>query len=194
MSSRRSASDGTRIGTTASRWNRSSRSVPSSIAAARSRAEEEMMRTSTWTSRRAADALEGLVDEHAQDLGLRVLGHVGDFVEEQRAAMGLLERADLALAVAALRGRKARSPCSPGVIVAALMTTKGAAGAGGGLVDAARGEFLAGARRAGDEHARIDRRDAWRSSAAADCARGELPTMRSNAPARWRSAESSRRS
>ena len=38
MSSRRSASAGTRIGTTASRWNRSSRNVPSAISRSRSRA------------------------------------------------------------------------------------------------------------------------------------------------------------
>ncbi len=45
---------------------------------------------------RAADALEVLVDEHAQDLALRLARHVGDFVEIERAAMRLLERADLA--------------------------------------------------------------------------------------------------
>ena len=32
--------------------------------------------------------------EHAQDLGLRVGAHVADFVEEQRAAVRLLEAAD----------------------------------------------------------------------------------------------------
>ena len=49
MSSRRSDEAGTRIGTTLSRWNRSSRKRPSAISAARSRAVDEMMRTSTWT-------------------------------------------------------------------------------------------------------------------------------------------------
>ena len=44
----------------------------------------------------AADALEGLIDQHAQNLVLRLARHVGDFVDEQRAAMGLFERADLA--------------------------------------------------------------------------------------------------
>ena len=32
--------------------------------------------------------------QHAQDLGLRARAHVADFVEEQRAAVGLLEPAD----------------------------------------------------------------------------------------------------
>ena len=40
---------------------------------------------------RAADPLEGLVDQDAQDLVLGVARHVGDFVDEQRAAVGELE-------------------------------------------------------------------------------------------------------
>src|SRR6516164_5557008 len=44
----------------------------------------------------AADPLEGLVDEDAQNLVLRLAWHVGDLVEVQRAAMRLLERTDLA--------------------------------------------------------------------------------------------------
>ena len=44
----------------------------------------------------AADALKGLVDENAEHLALRFARHVGDFVDEQRAAMRFLERADLA--------------------------------------------------------------------------------------------------
>jgi hypothetical protein len=35
--------------------------------------------------------------EHAQDLGLRVGAHVADFVEEQRATVGLLESSDALL-------------------------------------------------------------------------------------------------
>ena len=45
---------------------------------------------------RAADALEGLIDKHAQDLVLGLARHIGDFVDEQRAAVCLFERADLA--------------------------------------------------------------------------------------------------
>ncbi len=44
----------------------------------------------------AADALEGLIDQHAQNLVLRLARHVGDLVDEQRAAVRLFERADLA--------------------------------------------------------------------------------------------------
>ena len=71
---------------------------------------------------------------------------------------------------------------------------EGAVGAGRRVMDAARGQFLAGARRASDQHARIDRRDAGRSAAEADGSAGDEPTMRSKAPARWRSAVTSRRS
>ena len=46
-------------------------------------------------ARGAADALEVLIDQHAQDLRLRLARHVGDFVEIERAAVRLLERADL---------------------------------------------------------------------------------------------------
>ena len=40
---------------------------------------------------RAADAREPPLLEGAQDLGLRAGGHVADLVEEERAAVGLLE-------------------------------------------------------------------------------------------------------
>ena len=49
---------------------------------------------------RAAEPLELVLLQHAQDLGLRARAHVADFVEEQRAAVGLLEAAD-ALAIGA---------------------------------------------------------------------------------------------
>ena len=48
----------------------------------------------------AADALEGLIDQHAQDLVLGFARHVADFVDEQRAAMGFFQRAGLALLLA----------------------------------------------------------------------------------------------
>src|SRR5207302_326947 len=44
----------------------------------------------------AADALEGLLLEDADDLALRLDRHVGYFVEKERPAMRLLEGADLA--------------------------------------------------------------------------------------------------
>ena len=43
--------------------------------------------------RRAADALELLLLEHAQQLGLKIEPHLGDFVEQQRSAVRALERA-----------------------------------------------------------------------------------------------------
>ncbi len=44
---------------------------------------------------RAADAGERAVFEKAQQLGLERLAHVGDFVEENRAAVGFLDAAGL---------------------------------------------------------------------------------------------------
>ncbi len=43
----------------------------------------------------AAEMHEALVLQHAQDLGLRVHAHGGDFVEEERAAVGDFEEAFL---------------------------------------------------------------------------------------------------
>jgi hypothetical protein len=45
--------------------------------------------------RAAADALELLFDENAQDLALRLDRHVRDLVDIERAAMRLFERPDL---------------------------------------------------------------------------------------------------
>ena len=46
---------------------------------------------------RAADALEGLLLEHAQELHLRAGRQVADLVQEERALVGLLEAADAPL-------------------------------------------------------------------------------------------------
>ena len=107
----------------------------------------------------AADALKGLVDQHAQDLVLRLPRHVGDFVDEQRAAMGLLERADLAASEPFDCSTPNNSTSiRSGVIAAALMTTNGPLGARRQRVDRARGQFLAGAGRADDQDAAVGRR------------------------------------
>ena len=45
----------------------------------------------------AADALEGMPFQHAEKLGLDRRAHLADFVEHQRALVGRLELADLAL-------------------------------------------------------------------------------------------------
>src|SRR5690606_1503683 len=95
----------------------------------------------------AADALEGLVDQHPQNLVLRLARHVGDLVDEQTAAMRLLERADLAR-LAAVR-----------LLDAEQFDLHALGGDGGGvdddewplrafgeIMDRARGEFLARSR------------------------------------------------
>ena len=55
-----------------------------------------MTRTSVVNGLVAADPFELLVLQDAQDLGLGQRRHVADFVQEQRAARGLLELADRA--------------------------------------------------------------------------------------------------
>src|SRR5205085_8868500 len=52
---------------------------------------------------RRAEALDFAFLEHAQDLGLRLRAHVADLVEEDRAAVALLELADLLLRCAGER-------------------------------------------------------------------------------------------
>ena len=46
--------------------------------------------------RRAALPLKGLLDQHPQNLVLGLARHIADFVDEQRAAMRLFQRAGLA--------------------------------------------------------------------------------------------------
>ena len=94
MSSRRSLSGGTRSGTTFSRWNSSSRNAPAAISSCRSRAVE--------ASTRDVDLdLRGLPPSRVKDCSCSTRAsrlcsrerQVGDLVEQQRAAMGHLERA-----------------------------------------------------------------------------------------------------
>ena len=54
-----------------------------------------MTRTSTRISCGAADALERLLLQEPQQLGLERRHHLGDFVEEHRAAVGALQQAAL---------------------------------------------------------------------------------------------------
>ena len=56
-----------------------------------------MTRTSTLIVRADPSRSTSLLLQHAQHLGLRLRAHVADFVEEDRAAVGLLELADLLL-------------------------------------------------------------------------------------------------
>src|SRR5204862_337696 len=46
---------------------------------------------------RSADSLECLIDQDAQYLVLRLPWHIGDFIDEQSAAVGLFESTDLSL-------------------------------------------------------------------------------------------------
>ena len=64
---------------------------------ARSRWVAETTRTSTLIGLLAADALELLLLQHAQQLELQRRRHVADLVEEQRALVGQLEAPELAL-------------------------------------------------------------------------------------------------
>ena len=108
----------------------------------------------------AADALEGLIDQHAQNLVLRLARHVGDFVDEQRAAMRLFQRADLA-ALRAVAGLDAEQ-----FDLHVLRRDGGGVdhderpvGARRMRVNGARGELLAAARGADDQDAAVGRRD-----------------------------------
>ena len=103
----------------------------------------------------AADAIELAVGEHAQQARLQVERHVADLVEEERAAVGLLE-------AAAARGLRAGEGAA---LVAeqlgleqVLRDRRGvdrderAAGARAVLVQGVGDQLLAGARFAGDQH------------------------------------------
>ena len=108
----------------------------------------------------AADALEGLVDQDAQNLVLRLARHVGDLVDEQRAAMRLFERTDLAArrAIAAVDAeqfdfhvvRRDRG---------GIDDDERPIGARRMAVNGARGKLLAAAGGADDQDAAIGRRD-----------------------------------
>ena len=103
MSSRRSLERrGRAIGTTFSRWKSSVRKRPARDLARevaggrRDHPHVDAHRVG------AADALERLVDQHAQDLRLRAERHVGDLVEEQDPGVRPLEQAGLDAALGAL--------------------------------------------------------------------------------------------
>ena len=96
----------------------------------------------------AADTLERLLLQGAHDLALRLERHVGDLVEEEGAAMRLLERADLARAVGIGVGLGAEQldlePVGPHR--GAAQDHERALGAARALMDEPRRDFLADAR------------------------------------------------
>src|SRR5712692_1135737 len=108
----------------------------------------------------AADALEGLVDQHAQDLVLRLARHVADLVDEKRAAMRLLERADLAgLRPVRLLDAEELDLHALGRDGSRVDDDERRAVAARHGVDGARGELLAGAGGTDDQDAAVGRRD-----------------------------------
>jgi hypothetical protein len=108
----------------------------------------------------AADALEGLVDEDAQDLVLRLPRHVGDLIDEQRAEMGLLEGPDLALLAAVRLLDAEQFDLHPFRRDGSRVDDDERRGrAVGQHMDGARGQLLAGARWPDDEDAAVGRGD-----------------------------------
>ena len=103
MSSRRSRSGGSLTLTTFSRWYRSWRNVPAAIASARSRLVAEIRRTLTLIGSLVPTRTISPISSDAEQLDLRRERDVADLVEEQRAAVGVLEPA-LPLAVGAGEG------------------------------------------------------------------------------------------
>ena len=107
----------------------------------------------------AADALEALLGQDAEDFVLRADGHVGDFIEQERAGMGALEQADAhgaaGLVFLAEEGDLHLVGCDAG----GIDHHKGAVCAAGILVDEAGGKFFADTGRAGNQDARIGWRD-----------------------------------
>ena len=97
MSSVRSRSGGRRNGTTLRRKNKSSRNRPCWIEIRRSLFVAATMRTLVLIGVRPPTVVYSPCCKHAQQPGLRFHRHVADLVEEQRAALGLLEAAGCAL-------------------------------------------------------------------------------------------------
>ena len=112
---------------------------------------------------RGAETLDFPLLQHPQHLGLRLGAHVADFVEEDRAAVGLLELADLLLRRAGERSLfvaeelgldqlfRNRGAVDLHEAVAAAQTV---------AMDGARDQFLAGAAFAQQQDRRVGRRRA----------------------------------
>ncbi len=118
-------------------------------------------RTSTGVSVFAAQAAHFVILQHAQQLGLRRRGHLADFVEQQRAAVGQLEAADAAFGGA---GERAALVAENFALHqrfgngGAVDGHEGTVGARRKPVNGARQDFLARAGFAGDQHGRGRRR------------------------------------
>ncbi len=75
-----------------SRWKRSSRKVPARTISARSLFVAAMTRTSTRRALVRAEGTELVALQDAEELGLDGDRDLGDLVEEDRPAVGLLEQ------------------------------------------------------------------------------------------------------
>src|SRR6185437_14807379 len=109
---------------------------------------------------RAAHALEILIDEHAQNLALRLAWHIGNFVEIKRAAMRLLERTYLAAAAVLALDAEEFDLHHIGCNGRRIDHDEGRRSARGCLMNRASDEFLAYAWRTRNENPRIGWRDA----------------------------------
>ena len=146
------------------------------------------MRTSTATFWPAADALEVLLDQHAQDLALRLQRHVGDLVDVERAAVRFLESADLARPAGAILGAEQLLLDAVGRHGRGVEHDERPVGAMRLAMDDARGELLAGARRAADQDAAVGRRDACRCGPRSWLIAADLPIISELAVERSRSS------
>ena len=159
----RSRSGGISIGNTATRYNRSSRSVRSfdglqqAVIGRRNHAHVDL------DLARSADPKEPAGFQNPQQPHLQVAGHLGDLVQEQGAAVGALEHSG----VIAHRPGKAPSLVTEQLRFdqgrcdrAAVDGDKGSVSAGAVLVHGAGGEFLAAAALADQHHAGMRRTDA----------------------------------
>ena len=112
---------------------------------------------------RRAEPLDFAFLQHAQHLGLRLRAHVADFVEEDRAAIGLLELADLLLGRAGERPLLVAEELRLDQLLGnrrAVDLDEPLAAPQAVAVDRARDELLADAALALQQHGRVGRRRA----------------------------------
>ena len=112
---------------------------------------------------RRAEPLDFAFLQHAQHLGLRLGAHVADFVEEDRAAVGLLELADLLLGGAGERPFLVPEELRFDQLLGnrrAVHLDEPLAAAQAVAMDRARDQLLAGAALALQQHGRVGRRRA----------------------------------
>ncbi len=112
---------------------------------------------------RRSEPLDLALLQHAQHLGLRLGAHVADFVEEDRAAVGLLELADLLLGRAGERSLLVAEQLRLDQLLGnrrAVHLDEALAAAQAVAMDRPRDQLLADAALALDQHGRVGRRGA----------------------------------